>query len=104
MLRKPTDPMTIAQVPAARTLTLSFRAYKNQHEFAPPPATPDEHVRRLMAVYRELKPVLDALRDFGLVPPLWKSMIDDFTSAVENVCAEHFADPASPDFKAGRDL
>jgi hypothetical protein len=94
---------TTVPVPAARTLDISFRAFKRKHAFAPPPGTPDERVWRLLIVYRELRPVLDALYRVELMPPLWKWMIGDLASAIEAVAGDHL-DPATPDFRAGRDL
>jgi len=106
MFRQNNNDTTTVPVPAARTLDISFRAFKRKHAYAPPPATPEQRVRRLMLVYGELRPVLDALHRVQLMPPLWKWMIEDLAAAIEAVVADHIEAPApvTPDFRAGRDL
>jgi hypothetical protein len=83
---------------SVRTLDIEAMSYENTLL----PIAQSDQVKRVLRVYRAVRPLLTAIASLPLLPWAWRAAI---TLLVDTIAALATGDPDSQhDFKAGKDL
>ncbi len=83
---------------SVRTLDINAVSYENTLL----PVTQSDRVKRVLRVYRAVRPLLTAISTLALLPRAWRAAITLFIDTIEALAS---GEPDSQqDFKAGRDL
>jgi len=95
----PTIPPTWNEIDrSVRTLDIRAMSYENTLL----PIAQSDQVKRVLRVYRAVRPLLTAIGSLPLLPWAWRAAITLFVETIEALAS---GDPDSQhDFKAGKDL